>query len=62
MRLAIVTEDGEVPIRSEDLATEIERRLSPLTRLATRSAIRRAISECAENVKQQTVYLDLSHK
>lgn len=59
MRLAIITEGGEVPITSGELADEIGRRVGLIT---TRGAIRRAIEEIEAAVKAETLYLGLEHK
>ena len=62
MRLAIITEDGEVPIASDDLADEISKALWPLTRVAFRGVIRRTIERVAKETKERTVYLGPQHR
>lgn len=62
MRVAIITDDGEIPIKSDELSDEIEKRLPPATRIAVRGPLRKAISQIVADVKEQTVFLELRHK
>ncbi len=59
MKIAIITDDGETPIRSEDLADEITKRVGPLT---TRGAIRKAIADIEQEVRLQTLTLGPEHR
>ena len=62
MRLAIITQDGEVPISSDDLADEIYKRLPAIVRLASRGSIRTAIDQIERETKGRTVFLGPHHK
>ena len=59
MKLAVITDSGEIPIRSEDLADEICKRVGFLT---TRGRIRRALIEIEMQTKQPTEGLGLEHR
>ena len=62
MRLAIITEAGEAPIASEELAREIEKRLSPVARLVAGGSLRKAIVSLEMDIKQRTVTLGPEHR
>ena len=59
MRLAIITDNGEFPIRSEDLADEICKRVGMLS---TKSKIRSVLVEIEMSVKQETIHLGPGYK
>lgn len=63
MRIAIVTEGGEVPIASGELADEIAKRINgPLTRLVYRKIIYKTIDDIIRETRSRSVFLGPEHK
>lgn len=58
MKIAIVTEQGLMPITSADLSVELGKRIGLVT---TRAAVLKALAEIDREVREQTAMLGPEH-
>lgn len=59
MRIVIMTDAGETPLTTSDLADEVGRRVGVLS---TRGAIRKALDEIEADLKSRTKSLGPTHR
>lgn len=63
MRVAIINDDGEVAIQSEDIADAVAKRLNgPITRFVFRKVLKQTVNDLELETRRRTIFLGPQHK